>query len=153
MPKCREVVSKMSNIVVINHASTMPDLPDTVTFLQLYNTDIERIERFPEGLTTLKIYGNKVLTALPDLPPRLQHLQLSHLPMLEYIPTLPDTVTNVELNNLDKIRKLPTITRGYVYLEDMVSLEYLPDPTHTEIAVFNCPALKNDEWKQFHAMR
>ncbi len=139
----------------------LPVLPDSVTFLQIYHTSIERISAFPPGLKRLEIYKNDMLTELPTLPSSLEHLQLGHLP-LKYIPDIPPSVKNVELYNLDVV-ELPRMEGGYIYLQSMKNLRYLPDPARVQISLIECPALHikqtgsydafMDEWKQFHAMR
>jgi hypothetical protein len=142
---------------------SMPHIPDTVDFVQMYNTSIARIEGLPRGLKRLEIYKNDVLSVLPELPPTLEHLHLAHLPLISRIPDIPQTLTRIELSNLDNLCELPELTHGYICLEHMRRLMYLPDPARVDMTIFNCPALKItqtgsydaflNKWKQFHAMR
>lgn len=150
-------------IMIIRDVAVMPHVPDTVEFLQICNTSIARIEGLPRGLKRLEIYQNDVLSVLPEFPPTLEHLQLAHLPLISRIPDIPDTLTRIELYDLPNVCELPHISRGYLCLENMRRLMYLPDPSRVEMTLFNCPALKTtqtgsyvaflDKWKQFHAMR
>jgi uncharacterized repeat protein (TIGR01451 family) len=131
-----------------NKLTSLPALPNSLTFLYCYNNQLTSLPTLPNLLQTLQCDGNQ-LTNLPTLPNSLQILycggnQLTSLPslpntliymlcndnQLTSLPALPNSLQELECidNQLTSLPALPnSLQELYCHYNQLTSLPILPD--------------------------
>jgi len=89
-----------------NQLTTLPTLPENLTYFDCSENLIKTLHTLPSGLTTLYCHSNQ-LTDLPELPNGLKYLHCSNNQLTE-LRTLPSSLEYLHCYN-NQIRKLPNL--------------------------------------------
>ena len=77
--------------------TSLPELPETLTRLYCYNTQLSVLPELPETLTYLDCRSTQ-LSVLPKLPEALTYLSCGNT-QLSVLPKLPETLTYLDCSN------------------------------------------------------
>jgi hypothetical protein len=121
----------------------LPDLPDTITMLDISGNYISNIDKLPANLTSLNAQSNRIEhITLPDnislvnltynnlseitLPSKVQNLSIAYNNFTE-MPTLPPNIwyLDVSYNKISKIDFLPDMMKGFICMYNQI--ETLPN--------------------------
>jgi hypothetical protein len=117
-----------------NHLTSLPELPDSLQYLDCNTNHIRNIPSLPVGFVTLGCEKNPLET-LPELPPNLTGLTCD-LPMYDHTIDLrqmaPETVQTLNkdiqawTNNLIQESKKRSLTRCKEYKEEIMMKTWHP---------------------------
>ncbi len=116
--------------------SYLPDLPATLTYLNIQGNLFTLLPALPSSLTTLYCSANP-FADINGLPPKLKHLECSDAKLTSLPPNLPRSLTliNVASNNLTSLPALPPLLDTlYCQINQLTYLPALPGP----LLLLNC---------------
>ncbi len=122
----------------INDLSSLPSLPNTLTFLSCYDNNLNSLPVLPNSLTEFDCIGNN-LTALPDLPNNLTLLFCSYN-SLANLPPLPNSLQGLYCS-FNQLINLPTLPNSLLILDcssnQLTSLPTLPNQLEWLLCYYN----------------
>ena len=111
-----------------NSLTTLPHLPDSLTFIQCSQNQIANLPSLPNMLTELWC-GNNKLTTLPNLPNTLKRIFADQNLLID-LPTLPNSLVVLSVGN-NLITSLPPLPKSLKQLHcasnQLTELPILPD--------------------------
>jgi len=98
----------------LNHLTSLPSLPDSLTYLDCINNQIITLSSLPDSLRFLDCAKNN-LKNLPALPPYLRNL-ICNYNQLTTLPNLPNYLTEIFCSN-NQITTLPPLPSSLALLD------------------------------------
>ena len=120
-----------------NLLTSLPKLPEGLTFLDCTSDSITSLPALPASLTSLYCWNNK-LTGLPSLPAGLTALSCSNN-FLTSLPPLPNSLTELDCSNNPDLKCFPVLEEfnGYTFNISHTGIKCLPNSIkHPNVASF-----------------
>jgi Leucine-rich repeat (LRR) protein len=119
-----------------NRLTELPELPDSLTVLDVGGNELTALPDLPDGLIELKCDGNYitelpelpeslealnvaagVFTEIPELPPNLKYLSIALNHDLTSICELPDSLTTLYMRSCYKLKSIPALPKNLEVLD------------------------------------
>ncbi|HRH36834.1 MAG TPA: hypothetical protein PK760_00730 [Flavobacteriales bacterium] len=111
-----------------SNISVLPDLPASLTYLDVYNNDIAVLPPLPPNLTFLSIAGSPISAPLDPVPSSLEYLDIG-LTNIPELGVLPETLYYLDCTYCWMLTCLPNIPSGLAEVGmGGSSIQCLPSP-------------------------